>query len=125
MIQPDIVFDSFVANHIEAKITASHIMFLNIALRRGYDVFLFGCCDPGFGRAELFGPGRFDLDKNNGVARFADYIDLFTAETITLFQNLIALIGEIFDRQFLGLVAELACPRFSQVLTAPEVPWPC
>ncbi len=125
MIQPDIVFNPSVADHIEAKITTFHIMFLNITLRRGYDVFLFGRCDPGLGRAEFFGPGRFDLDKCDSVADFADYIDLFPVKTITLFQNLIALSGEIFERQFLGLVAELVCPRFSQAEAAPEVPWPC
>jgi hypothetical protein len=125
MIQPDTVFDPSVANHIEAKITAFDIMFLNIALRRGDYVFLFSRSNPGFGRAEFFGPGRLDLDKNNCIAGFANYIDLLAIETITLFQNLIALIGEIFDRKFLGLDAKLARPRFSQVPTAPEVPWPC
>lgn len=125
MIQPDILINPSIADHIETKIPALNFMFLNITLCGGYDVFLFGRCDPGFGRAEFIGSGRLDLDKDDGVLDFTDYIDFFAFETITLFQNLIAFIGEILNRQFLGLIAEPARPRVSQEGTAPEGLWLC
>ena len=114
MTQSDIVFDSFISDNIETKIAILDIMFLDITLCRQDNIFLFGRGNPGFGRAEFIGPGRFDLDKDDRIADLADYIDLLALKTIALFQNLIAFIGKIFDRQTLGLAAELARPRVSQ-----------